>query len=57
MLYEVITGSALKNLSTEFMGIVYVAFPFVLSNFIVFAKAEFNYHILLSIFFVRNNFV
>ena len=45
-------GSAIKNLSMEFLGIFYIAIPFTLINFIVFFNGEFNFLFLFGIFSV-----
>ncbi len=45
-------GSAIKNLSYEFMGIFYITIPFTLTNFIVFFDKKFNFQILLGVFLI-----
>lgn len=45
-------GSAIKNLSMEFLGIFYIAIPFTLTNYIVFFHDDFNFLFLFGIFSV-----
>lgn len=46
------TGSAMKNLAAEFLGIFYIAIPFTMTNFIVLRGGEFSFIFLLGIFAV-----
>ncbi len=45
-------GNAIKNLSTEFLGIFYVSIPFVLTNYLVFYFGDFDIRLLLGIFII-----
>jgi len=45
-------GSAVKNLSVEFLGIFYIAVPFALTNFVVFWNNTFDYKLLSGIFLI-----
>ncbi len=42
----------LKNITYEFMGIFYISVPFSLSNFLVFKDGNFDFKILLAVFFI-----
>jgi phosphatidate cytidylyltransferase len=45
-------GNSIKNLSAEFLGVLYITIPFATVNYIVFYTGKFDYKLLLSIFII-----